>query len=259
MGRRAQGGWVVVAADMAEKRAEAVHRGDADPVAVVAHAFAKLRPHVKRLLDNYDLVTPDLERLEIKGSFGSVEAWRRLSAIDPQRAASMRDDVLTGMIPLSAINEAVANARASMAVSAEVVAMDIDTIVKLLREETAVPRHLEPPRGFGVRIPVDLEYREVFYGPRDTDEMPQFDPSWALLISPWVHCSRSRGASSTDFALSVLMALGMFHVVIVASSSTIEADAMMRDLAECHVKPSRLRAVVLKLESASGSAIAAGA
>ena len=246
MVRRTGGSWLTTAADMAERRAEAVRLASPDPIAVVARDLHVERSTAKRMLDAYDLVAPHAAGGEIKASFGSVEAWRRLSAIDPQRASSMWTDLLEGAYSLSTINDIVSSVRESRAIAPGIAALDVEGVLRFVMRNTGLELPWEEPKGIAERIRVDLEYRDVYVPRGSENETPRFSPAWALLVSPWLTCSRSSGVPLHRFAESIMCAVAMYRTVFVACSSAVEEEALRRDLDECEFRASQLRLVVLE-------------
>lgn len=235
MGRVAQGGWVEAAQEMDRVRTSAREAGAHDPVASVVADLGVTRQSARRLLAAYDVVSSDLGRMRVVASLGSVEAWRLLSEVDPVEAGRIREQVLTGAMPLSAVKDVLEAARSARAVPAEVASMTMDEVVDAVRRATGCDLPLHDAKGLAEEIGVDLEHSLVEED--GTDGLPRFEPFWALVVSPRLPLSRCHGVSQAAFRQTIMSAVSMYRIVVVACTSGEERSGLVRDLAQCRWRP----------------------
>ena len=168
---------------------------------------------------------------QIQASHKAVEILRTLDNLNPAKAAAVRSDVLKGVMGRPEATLILNDEKTAFQNrKKEDVSMTLDDIIRQCRDEIPALNEfewIEPPEGDkGVIFGADAEYCYLGFD-EDYQEVTN-DPRWALVVSPYISCSKIFGSGLKGFVLSIAALSWSYPLVSVFCSSAYERSEVMR-------------------------------
>ena len=172
-----------------------------------------------------------IDEEDIRASHKTVEILRTLDGINPAKAASVRFDVLTGVMGRPELTLTLNDEKIeSLVRKTGQISMTLDEIIQQCRSDLDILNKfdwIEPPdNNKGEIFGCDAEYYVSDFD--DTQNEVRYGQKWALVISPHISCSRIFGSGEKGFALSIAALSWSYPLVSVFCSSQHEKDKIAK-------------------------------
>ena len=207
---------------------------------------------ISRMISAREYALKWIDEDKIRASHTAVELLRTLENANPAKAASVRLDVLQGKISRPQLDLMLKNikyeAEAKLIVK---ISISIEDIVRQCRKDVPFVNEFEwrepPTDEMGTMLGADMEFT-FDHAVEDENGIIKrtYERRWALIISPYISCSRIFGEGLKGFVLST-MALSCFYPKVSAFCAAGSEERYLKKMMEISGNPSLIEKVITHL------------